>query len=280
MEIKNNKYINENDIISFLKEDGLFIDNNYQNSIPSDIVMCHLKIKTPLILAGLPWFISVFKLLSEDDKCIDYKLFEEYEGKEISDTSIIFKLPFNVALTGERVALNLLQRASSVATYTSLFVNKAKNYGIKILDTRKTTPGLRSLEKYAVLTGGGHNHRFTQVDMFMIKDNHKSYFGGLKQALSFFLTIDRNRSIMVEVHNIEELKEAISLNIHHIMLDNFSVDLIKKSISIKPDNIFYEVSGGITLSNLSDYLIEGIDALSVGRITSYPTPVDISLKIL
>ncbi|MDC1174619.1 carboxylating nicotinate-nucleotide diphosphorylase [Bacteriovoracaceae bacterium] len=268
-----------NDIANFFTEDDLQRNPYYISKLPEDIVKCKLKFKDDLTVSGLPWFIEAFNYLGAS---LDYKDFKEYEGSKIlkkNKTEVTFDLPFNIALTGERIALNLLQHSSSIATFTNLFVEKAKAKKIKILDTRKTTPGLRALEKYSVRTGGGFNHRLGQTDMWMVKDNHKSFFGGVEQAINFFK--DQGsfyNPIELEVHDLDELIEAQELNIKHVMLDNFSPEDIRKAVSVKNESMTYEVSGGVNLENLESYLIDGVDAISVGKLTYGAPPVDISLK--
>jgi nicotinate-nucleotide pyrophosphorylase (carboxylating) len=202
-----------------------------------------------------------------------------HEGKNFKPGFVIeFSAPFSVALQVERTALNLLRRASAIATTTNMLSSKAKK--IKILDTRKTTPGLRWLEKYAVRVGGGFNHRLGQVDSFMIKDNHKSFFGGLKPAFDFFQSQGSfYQGIIAEIHNLQEFEEAVKLGIRHVMLDNFQIEDIKKAVKLKSDFMTIELSGGINLDNIENYLIDGVDAISSGSITEWPKPVDISLKM-
>ena len=142
------------EIEAFLAEDDLSRNALYCTRLPTEVVVCELKIKSPMRLAGLPFFVEVFRYLADDKNLLGELL--THEGTDHSEpTSFKFELPFHIALTGERLALNLLQRASMVATHTKRFVDKTQNYDLKILDTRKTTPGLRSLEKYAVRVGGG-----------------------------------------------------------------------------------------------------------------------------
>jgi nicotinate-nucleotide pyrophosphorylase (carboxylating) len=188
-------------------------------------------------------------------------------------------IPFNIALSGERLALNLLQHASSIATWTDKHVQIANKKGIKILDTRKTTPGLRTLEKYAVRVGGGFNHRFGQTETWMIKDNHKSSLGGLEGAWSFFINQGAfYNNIVVEIHSLEELRKAVSLGCMNLMLDNFKPQEIREALSLKKAGMTFEVSGGLHLSTLEDFLIEGVDALSLGSLTYSAPRVDLSLK--
>ena len=263
-----------NDIGSFLAEDE-WPNFFYQHSLPRQTVHCRLQFKSPLTIAGLPYFIAVFRHLDPD---VSLQL--EGEGQVTSGPlELQFDLPFAVALTGERVALNLLQRACSVASYTNRCVAKARPWDIDILDTRKTTPGLRQLEKYAVRVGGGKNHRMGQTDVWMIKDNHKSFFGGLARAWKFFNSLGAYyQPIVVEVHNLAELQDALELGVRHIMLDNFSPELIERAVKLKGKGVSYEVSGGVSLENMDCFLIEGVDAISMGALTQGCWPVDLSLK--
>ena len=266
------------DFKKFFQEDEIHGNNFYLSQLPSEEVECILKVKSDMLLTGLPYFIAAFNFLGADLK---YFEFESYEGKNFKKGSEIkFRLPFNIALTGERVALNLLQRASSVSTHTQNIVNQVSKSSIKILDTRKTTPGLRGIEKYATRMGGAYNHRMNQTDVFMIKDNHKTFFGSLENAVKYFQNMQTfYNPLVVEIHSLEELKLAIQLNVKHIMLDNFSPEQIKEAIKLKHASMTFELSGGINQSNISDYLIEGVDAISMGSLTYGAPHVDLSMKI-
>jgi len=267
-------------IKTYFEEDDLGRNLIYINSLPMDEVNCTLKLKDDLILAGLPFFVEVFNYLSPG--VLNYEIFKKYEGTKFNKSEngeIKFKLPFGIALTGERIALNLLQQASSIATYTSKYVAKVEGRGISILDTRKTTPGHRSLEKYAVVIGGGNNHRLGQADMWMVKDNHKSFFGGVKEAVDFFKNMKGFYTpIEVEVHDLSEFDEVINLGVKHLMLDNFSPEQVREAIRKKPAGVTIEVSGGIRLETISNYIIDGVDAVSVGALTNGAPNVDISLQ--
>jgi nicotinate-nucleotide pyrophosphorylase (carboxylating) len=265
------------DYARFYAEDDLSGNAFYLKNLPTENVTCNLKIKSNLILAGLPYFVGAFNYLGSN---LSINEFEKYEGQHFSaGENISFTLPFNIALSGERVALNLLQRTSAIATFTNNFVKRAAPENIKILDTRKTTPGLRIVEKYAVRIGGGFNHRFSQADAWMIKDNHKNYFGGLKPALNFFRAMQTfYQPIIVEIHSLAEFKEAIELKVKHVMLDNFSADQIQEAIKIKPNDLSIEISGGVNLSNIDNFLIPGVDAISIGALTHSAPHVDLSLK--
>ncbi len=266
------------EIENWLKEDDLTRNFHYTRSLPKHPVKLSLKVKSPLLFAGSDYFQATFLALGCE---ANLSSLNEFEGKmlQVQTIELPEPVPFNIAVTGERLALNLLQHASSIATWTDKHVQIAKNKGVKILDTRKTTPGLRSLEKYAVRVGGGHNHRFGQTDSWMIKDNHKAALGGLKAAWVFFLSQGAfYNNMIVEIHSLSELKEAIALGCVHVMLDNFEVETIKEAIKLKKPGMTYEVSGGINLETMSNYLFEGVDALSMGSLTYSAPRVDLSLK--
>ena len=266
----------------FYDEDRIDENTYYLQQLPNDLVNCRLIIKDNLTLSGLSYFFSAFGYLGYWDQSLFDEVFKSFEGKDFNKsdrTEIHFKLPFNVALSGERIGLNLLQHASAISTETKKYTSLANEKGIKILDTRKTTPGLRTLEKYAVRLGGGVNHRFSQTDLWMIKDNHKSFFGGVEGAVNFFKNSGSfYRPIELEVHNLNELEEGRELGIRHFMLDNFSPEQVKQATFTKRDGETFEVSGGINLESINEYLIDGVDAISIGRITYGASPVDISLK--
>lgn len=267
------------DFEKFFAEDELGKNFVYDKSLPQNSCRCHLNIKSPLVLAGLPYFFQAFEYLghtiSESPRLLESegKLFKGGEALE-------FQAPFGIALTAERIALNILHRASAIATATREVSSLAEGAGIKILDTRKTTPGYRSLEKYAVQMGGGYNHRLGQLDLFMIKDNHKKFFGSVDQAVRFFRSLHSAYTpILLEVHEEKEYQEGLSLGVRHFMLDNFSPERIKDLIQKKEAGVTFEVSGGINKDNIKPYLIPGVDFISMGKLTMFPDPVDISMKI-
>jgi len=267
---------------NWLEEDGIGENLYYEQKLPMKMAQATLYIKDDLVLSGLPIFTQVFDLVMGKD--LEWNDFLEFEGRSMKKGEKIdlpFSLPFSALLTGERLALNLTQRCSAISTYTRKLSSQAEKVAIKILDTRKTTPGLRALEKYAVRMGGGYNHRMRQNDVWMVKDNHKNFFGGVEQAVDYFKSIGSFYApIVVEIHSIDELKQAIKLNIKHVMLDNFSPDLIREAVLIKKEGMTFEASGGISLQNVSEYLIEGLDVISSGALTHSFTSVDLSLKYI
>lgn len=265
----------------FFEEDDLSKNAYYFSTLPKVETQCHLKFKDDLVISGLPFFFSAFEFLGA--KIDEKEKFLEFEGKVVKKSDafqIDFTLPFNIALTGERIALNLLQRCCAITTFSKQFVEKAEELNIKILDTRKTTPGLRAFEKYATRMAGAFNHRMAQADVWMVKDNHKKIFGGLEQAVNFFRDQQTfYNPLVVEIHDLDELKQAQILGVKHMMLDNFGPDEIREAISIKQSGSTYEVSGGIRLENIENYLIEGVDAISIGALTYAAPAKDISMKM-
>jgi nicotinate-nucleotide pyrophosphorylase (carboxylating) len=267
-------------IKGYALEDGLDVNLKYLADLPKTNVECTLKIKSDAVVAGVDIFTGVFDFLANHQFQWDLNKLEGRSIKKSDHFSQKFILPFNIAINGERLALNLLSRASAVATYTAKFVNLAQSHGIQILDTRKTTPGLKALEKYAVTVGGGKNHRFGSTEILMVKDNHKKIFGGLENTVNEMKKMGGFYSpLIVEIHDLEELKLAQKLNIHHLMLDNFDSSMINEAIKMKKADWTYEISGGVNLENINQFLIKGIDAISIGGLTHNPPPVDMSLKM-
>lgn len=192
-------------------------------------------------------------------------------------------------LMGERLALNLVQRLFGVASQTRTYTEIASGSGIAILDTRKTTPGLRALEKRAVLCGGGTNHRMGLYDAIMIKDNHIAATGSITEALkrvrAYLLENPANlsRPIQVEVADMQQLDEALKARAEAVLLDNMSPDQVREAVKLiraagRGDDLFVEVSGGVNLSTLKTYLIDGVSAISIGALTHSVSNVDLSLE--
>jgi nicotinate-nucleotide pyrophosphorylase (carboxylating) len=188
-------------------------------------------------------------------------------------------------LTTERLILNCLQRMSGVATLTAQFVDALKGSPTQILDTRKTTPLFRAVEKWAVCIGGGHNHRFGLFDMIMIKDNHIDYAGGIRQAIqkaNAYLRVHQlSLKIEIETRNLDELREVLSIGaVQRIMLDNYTPDDIRKAVQLINHKYETEISGGVTLDNIGQYADCGADYISVGAITHSYRSLDMSLKAI
>ncbi len=230
------------------------------------------------VVAGIDIAGEVFKLL--DPEIRFHSLVEN--GSVVNKGQILAKLKGRgrVILTGERVALNLLQRMSGIATITKQYVNAIRGTKAVILDTRKTTPGLRIFDKLAVIAGGGRNHRFGLYDTFLIKDNHIVAAGSITKAVTAVRKYDQKKlSIEVEVKNFKELKEALVLVPDRIMLDNMDLRQIQKAVSITAGRIPLEVSGGVNLSTVAKIAHTGVDFISVGALTHSVKALDISLEI-
>ncbi|HID92833.1 MAG TPA: carboxylating nicotinate-nucleotide diphosphorylase [bacterium (Candidatus Stahlbacteria)] len=234
------------------------------------------------VLAGMDVACEVFKIL---DPQIKFNKFLN-DGDKFKNGMKLLEIygSLRAILTGERTALNFLTHLSGIATLTSHFVEKVRGTKAKILDTRKTIPGLRELAKYAVKMGGGENHRFGLHDAVLIKDNHIAVAGGIREAVERLRksSIDSRFSsfIEVEVENLFQLKEALSCDVDRIMLDNMNVEDIKKAVEITNGRAELEVSGGVNLDNVRKIAETGVDYISVGSITHSAKSIDMSLEVL
>ena len=261
-----------------LKEDIENGDITTRNIFSKDkFAIAEITSREPMILCGLDIFQSVFKYLNPDVKFFskNYK-----DGDEVSIEEVIIKVECDVIslLEGERSALNILQWLSGISTLTNKYVKKAEP--IKILDTRKTTPGLRVFEKYAVMCGGGNNHRFGLYDQVLIKDNHIELAGSITMAVNLIKeTIGKDNIIEVEVKTIEEVEEALNNNVDIIMLDNMDVTIMKQAIKKINGRAKIEISGGITYEKLGELSNIGADFISIGALTHSAAAIDISMNI-
>lgn len=274
----------DNIIIQALLEDVQDGDHTSLATIPSDAMgKAHLLVKEAGIIAGIKVAKEVFRHV---DPSINFKQFIN-DGDEIIVGDIVFEVSGKSIsiLTAERLALNFMQRMSGIASTTNLYVKKIEGTHAKILDTRKTTPNLRLLEKEAVKFGGGFNHRMGLYDMIMIKDNHVDFAGGIKQAIAattkYLQAKSKNLKIELEVRNFKELEEAIAVGgIDRIMLDNFTPSDIKKAITLVDGRFETEASGGITIDTIREYAETGVDFISVGALTHHIKSLDLSLKAI
>ncbi len=238
-----------------------------------------LLAKQPGVIAGLPVIALVFQEL--DPKIQVTPLVEE--GERVVAYSRIATIcgSTRAILTAERVALNLLQRMSGIATLTRQLVDLVDGLDCRVLDTRKTTPGLRQLEKYAVRMGGGTNHRFGLSHGVMLKDNHIAFAGGLKYAVEKV----RNRvghmvQLEVEADTLDQVKEALTLPIDALLLDNMDTDTLRQAVEMIDGKVWTEASGGITPETIRSFAETGVDAVSVGYLTHSATALDISLDFV
>jgi len=243
----------------------------------SDICNAQLIAKQDGIIAGLAVFKKTFKLL---DANIKVKLLFE-DGQTCKSKDVIAEITGSVigVLGAERVALNLLQRMSGIATLTNQFLKLCENR-CQVLDTRKTAPNLRILDKWAVKLGGGTNHRTGLYDMALIKENHIKAAGGIKRAVDKVLAHDKHQHpIEVEVTNLDELAQALRCNIDRIMLDNMDNETMIKAVKITSGKIDLEASGNVNLSTISDISKTGVDYISIGALTHSVSALDFSLLI-
>ncbi len=259
-------------------------DHTSLSTIPHDEKgAARLIIKQDGILAGIDVALKIFKAVDPELK-VNVML---QNGTPVKKGDIAFTVEGNVIsiLQAERLVLNFMQRLSGVATQTHVYAEKIADLHTKVLDTRKTTPGLRLLEKQAVKIGGGVNHRIGLFDMILIKDNHVDFAGGIKQAIqaaqNYCKAKGKQLDIEIETRNLDEIREAMEVGgIRRIMLDNFDLEMTRKAVELIGGKYETESSGGITLDTLRDYALTGVDYISVGALTHQIKSLDMSLKAI
>jgi nicotinate-nucleotide pyrophosphorylase (carboxylating) len=269
-------------IANALREDIGDGDHSTLACVPENATgKAQLLIKDDGVLAGVELAVEIFK---QFDPSLKVTLFKK-DGDVVTNGEIAFTVEGSSRsiLTTERLVLNFMQRMSGIATQTAKIVQKIDGLSTKLLDTRKTTPGIRYMEKWAVRIGGGYNHRFALYDMIMLKDNHLDYAGGITQAVaqtrSYLKEQGKNLKIEVEVRTESELIEAIATpGINRIMLDNFQPAEIKRLLPLIPSHIETEASGGITIDTIRAYAETGVQYISVGALTHSAGSLDLSLK--
>lgn len=234
--------------------------------------------KENFLVAGIPFAEEVFRMLEPG---IEFKHFFN-DGSKVRKGDIIAEIHGNTRtlLSCERVSLNLLQRLSGIATLTNAYVGKLKGINVKIVDTRKTTPGMRFMEKYAVRIGGGSNHRFGLYDGILIKDNHIEAAGSIAAAVNAAKKVHHLSKIEVEVENLNDLKEALKAGADVIMLDNMSIKDMKEAVEMAKGKVITEASGNVSLDRVRAIAETGVNLISVGAITHSAPAVDISMKII
>jgi nicotinate-nucleotide pyrophosphorylase (carboxylating) len=268
-----------NVIQSALQEDIGYGDITTSLLIPEgNKSKAHFIANERFVLAGLPFSLKVFYIL---DPSIVSKIYYR-DGTRVKKGDVITEISGRThnILKGERVSLNILQRLSGIATLTSIYVEKIKGSKAKIVDTRKTTPCLRFMEKYAVRVGGGYNHRFGLFDGILIKDNHIKAAGSIQKAVKAAKKGHHLLRIEVEVKNLRELREAIEAGGDIIMLDNMTVKEMKEAVKIAGGKALLEASGNIKPENVREVAETGVDLISVGALTHSSSAVDIGLKIV
>lgn len=274
----------EQDIKHWLTEDIGDGDHTTLCCIPADAIgRSRLIVKDTGIIAGIEVAKKVFEIFDRELRITQYM----HDGDEVKPKDIAFEVEGKVRslLQTERLMLNIMQRMSGIATRTREYVKLLEGTRTRILDTRKTTPGLRMLEKEAVLIGGGCNHRIGLYDMILLKDNHIDFAGGISQAIDrankYLKDNNKNLKIEIEVRNFDELNEVLaSGNVNRIMLDNFSVADTRKAVEIIGGRFETESSGGITETTIREYALAGVDYISVGALTHSIKSLDMSFKAI
>lgn len=257
-------------------------DHTTFSTIPeSTRAKARLLVKDRGIIAGI---FAITHVYQKFDPSLDLEVFIS-DGSQVRNGDIVFEVEGSARsiLQTERLVLNILQRLSGVATQTSMYAERIKDYKTKILDTRKTTPGMRFLEKEAVRLGGGVNHRVGLYDMILIKDNHIDYCGSItsaiQQAKEYLAARNLELDIEVEARDLEDVDQILREGgIRRILLDNFSVELTREAVKLIDGRTETESSGGITLETLTDYAGCGVDFISVGALTHQIRSLDLSLK--
>lgn len=234
-------------------------------------------VKAPGVIAGLAVIEAVFRRLDPTAAIV----VKSVDGTNVSPGDIVAEVSASVIalLSGERTALNLLQRASGIATATRRYVDAVAGTRAKIHDTRKTAPGLRALDKYAVRAGGGENHRIGLHDMFLVKNNHIDRAGSIEAAVQRIRARKMPQPVMVEVRNMDELEEALSLRPDFILLDNMTTAELREAVERTGGRVPLEASGGVTLETVREIAETGVDRISVGALTHSVTALDISMRI-
>lgn len=247
--------------------------------VPADQrVRAQVVVREQAVLCGAPWFDAVMLAL-DASICIDWQY---AEGDLIAADSVVCKIeaPARALLTAERSALNFLQLLSAVSTATRNYVNIVKGTKAAILDTRKTLPGLRLAQKYAVRVGGGQNQRLALYDGILIKENHIAAAGGIAPSLQAARALEAGVSIQVEVENLKELQEALQSGAVSILLDNFNTDMMREAVALNGGRALLEASGGVDLDSVRAIAETGVDRISIGSLTKDIKAVDYSLRIV
>ncbi|MBP6687752.1 MAG: carboxylating nicotinate-nucleotide diphosphorylase [Lacibacter sp.] len=269
-------------IASALKEDTGEGDHSTLSCIsPEAKGKAVLKIKEAGVLAGMKVAEAVFRFQQRDIVFHPYK--KDGDQMQVGDIAFEVEATVHTILQCERLVLNCMQRMSGIATLTKTYSDKLVGYKTRILDTRKTTPNFRLLEKEAVAIGGGHNHRFALYDMIMLKDNHIDYCGGIEAAIekayNYVHKVKPGLKIEVETRNLDDVKKVLATGkVNRIMLDNFTPEQIREAVELIGEQVETEASGGINLANIETYAATDVDYVSVGALIHQARSLDLSLK--
>lgn len=275
-----NQFYVDNLIKTALLEDINYVDITTDYLIPEDQENeAKFLAKADGVLCGIEVALRVFTLIQPD---FQYEVFI-HDGEKVKKGDIIAKIKgkTRTILKGERTALNLLQHMSGISSMTNRIVKIVKGTNASIADTRKTLPGMRPLQKYAVTVGGGKNHRFNLSDAAMLKDNHIDAGGGITNAVTKLRTkLGHMAKVELEVRTLDELREALSVDVDVIMLDNMDNDTMREAVKIADGKALLEASGGITEETIRGVAETGVDIISIGALTHSVKAFDISLKII
>ena len=270
----------DEDILRALKEDIPWEDVSANAVVPEGVRgRAELLAKQSGVIAGLPVFARTFELLDGSAETVPHVK----EGDEVVKGQLVAEVfgDIRAILLGERTALNFLQRMSGIATYARTASKLLAGADVRLVDTRKTTPGLRSFEKYAVRIGGAGNHRFNLSDGVLLKDNHIGAAGGVKQAVAAARAYAPFvRKIEIEVETLAQLKEALEAGADIVMLDNMTLDTLKEAVALAKGRAEIEISGNVTKDNVAQYASLGADYISSGSLTHSAPILDLSLKNL
>ncbi|PHS86201.1 nicotinate-nucleotide pyrophosphorylase [Aeromonas dhakensis] len=230
------------------------------------------------VFCGQPWVDEVFTQLGGDVQ-VEWLV---QDGEVLTPNQELFRLhgPARTLLTGERNALNFVQTLSGVATLTARYVAELAGTDCRLLDTRKTLPGLRSAQKYAVTCGGGKNHRIGLYDAYLIKENHILACGGIAQAIAEARRLNPGKPVEVEVESLVELEQALAAQADIVMLDNFDMPMMREAVALNQGRAKLEVSGNVTLDTLAEYAATGVDFISVGALTKHVRALDLSMRFI
>lgn len=237
----------------------------------------HVITREAAVLCGVAWVDEVFRRL--DSRVVLHWLAADGDSLEAGQRLVEMEGPARSLLTGERAALNLLQTLSATATATRHYVNLIENTGVRLLDTRKTLPGMRLAQKYAVTCGGGHNHRIGLWDAFLIKENHIAACGGIEAAINQAHKIAKELAVEIEVETFDELDQALAAGADTIMLDNFSLDDMREAVKRTAGRAVLEASGNVDASTLRAIAETGVDCISSGALTKDIKAIDLSMRI-
>ena len=260
-----------------LQEDMGNIDLSAQLIEAKSSAKAYVKSKESALISGIPWFNGTFLML---DPKIKIKWFIK-EGEIVKKNQRLCEIygKTRPILSGERVALNFLQTLSATSTTTHQYVKAIANTNAKIFDTRKTIPGLRIAQKYAVTIGGGNNQRIGLFDQILIKENHIKSSKIMDDLLSLSLKYAKNKDVQIEVESLDQLEKAIEIGFKNILLDNFSIKSLKKAVLLNKKRAILEASGNITLKNVKKIALTGVNRISLGSLTKNIKAIDLSMKI-